>query len=62
LRFNACRLLEPLGYLAPAVYETQFAELQIAPGIAAEHDVVPIEAGKAAKKRRVARNRKSANG
>ena len=32
------------------------------PGIAAEHDVVPIEAGKAAKKKRVARNRKSANG
>jgi lysine 2,3-aminomutase len=33
-----------------------------APGIAAESDVVPIEAGKAAKKKRVARNRKSANG
>ena len=32
------------------------------PGIAAESDVVPIEAGKAAKKKRVARNRKSANG
>ena len=33
------------------------------PGIAAEQkDVVPIEAGKAAKKKRVARNRKSANG
>ena len=32
------------------------------PGIAAEHDVVPIAAGKAAKKKRVARNRKSANG
>ena len=34
-----------------------------APGIAAEqNDVVPIESGKAAKKKRVARNRKSANG
>jgi lysine 2,3-aminomutase len=33
-----------------------------APGIAAESNVVPIEAGKAAKKKRVARNRKSANG
>ena len=33
-----------------------------APGIAAAHDVVPIEAGKAAKKKRVARGRKSANG
>ena len=32
------------------------------PGIAAESDVVPIEAGKAAKKKRVARNRKSAHG
>ena len=32
------------------------------PGIAAASDVVPIEAGKAAKKKRVARNRKSANG
>jgi hypothetical protein len=32
------------------------------PGIAAAHDVVPIEAGKAAKKKRVARSRKSANG
>ncbi len=34
----------------------------MAPGIAAEHDVVPIEKGKAAKKKRVARSRKSANG
>ena len=34
----------------------------ILPGIAAASDVVPIEAGKAAKKKRVARNRKSANG
>ena len=34
----------------------------VVPGIAAEHNVVPIEAGKAAKKKRVARNRKSANG
>ena len=35
----------------------------VIPGIAAEQkDVVPIEAGKAAKKKRVARNRKSANG
>ena len=34
----------------------------VVPGIAAESDVVPIEAGKAAKKKRVARNRKSANG
>ncbi|MES2176265.1 MAG: KamA family radical SAM protein [Gemmatimonadota bacterium] len=33
-----------------------------APGIAAEQGVVPIEAGKAAKKKRVARSRKSANG
>jgi len=34
-----------------------------APGIAAEqNDVVPIESGKAAKKKRVARGRKSANG
>jgi lysine 2,3-aminomutase len=34
----------------------------VIPGIAAEKNVVPIEAGKAAKKKRVARSRKSASG
>ncbi|MBA3673313.1 MAG: hypothetical protein H0W68_14980, partial [Gemmatimonadaceae bacterium] len=34
----------------------------VQPAVAAQHGVVPIEAGKAAKKKRVARSRKSANG
>jgi putative transposase len=29
--FNACRLLEPLGYLPPAEYEAQYHQRQVAP-------------------------------
>jgi transposase InsO family protein len=32
--FNTCRLLEPLGYLPPAEYEMQFAQLGTTPALA----------------------------